>query len=73
MSSVLSFMGWLLCIQRKRLLLHSGKVSEWDLDQFVQSAFFLPVLSIVTALTAIQTVVYNNKKTKITTAHLTRL
>jgi len=53
MSSVLSFMGWLLCIQRKSLLLQSGKVSQWDLDQFVQSAFFRPVLSIVTALTVL--------------------
>jgi len=46
-------MGWLLCIQRKSLLLHSGKVSQWDLDQFVQSAFFHPVLSIVTVLTVL--------------------
>jgi len=60
MSSVLNFMGWLLCIQRKSLLLHSemkrnesGKVSHWDVDQFVQSAFFHPILSIVTVLTVL--------------------
>jgi hypothetical protein len=51
MSSVLSFMGWLLCIQRKSLLLHSGRVFQWDLDQCVQNAFFHPVPSIVTVLT----------------------
>jgi len=28
-------------------------VSHWDVDQFVQSAFFHPVLSIVTVLTVL--------------------
>jgi hypothetical protein len=46
-------MGWLLCIQGKSFVLPSGKVSQWDLDQFVQSAFFHPVQSIVTVLTVL--------------------